>query len=208
MPMRRRARRNRFSRSLGLARSFGGEPACSWRCLRDLCGQLAKSLSHHTRRVGCHPVRRCGRGDDAQLLRSMRHPGCLRTISFAAYGQRAAGLVQNAHRPTGPIPYRHRRDTGVGLLGRVFVTPERISRRGLGSIQTQAALNADTAKLGTGTNPSSGGTSSTKPGKHSRRPAYLIVSHWWLLRTLRRCVYLIVLLDAAFLSSYRRLITR
>jgi hypothetical protein len=147
MPMRRRASRNRFSRSLGLARSFGGEPACSWRCLRDLCGQLAKSLSHHARKVECHPIRRCGRGDDTRLLRSMRHPGCLRTISFASYGECAAGIVQNAHRPTGPLSYRDRRDTGVGLLRRALVTPERISRRGLGSIQAQATRSANIRKL-------------------------------------------------------------
>ena len=208
--MRRRAGRNRFSRSLGLARSFGGEPACSRRSLRDVCGQLAKPLSHHARKVERHPIRRSGRGDDTQLLRPMRHSGCLRTIAFASYGERAAGIVQNAHRPTGPLSYRDRRDTGVGLPRRAFVTSERISRRGLGSIQAQAARNADIRGLDAGTNPSAGGTGSTKPGKRSRRPAYLIViSHWWLLRgTLRRCVYLIVLLDAAFPSSYRRLVTQ
>jgi hypothetical protein len=108
MPLRRRAGRNRFSRTLGLARSFGGEPTCSWRCLRDVCWQLAKPLSFHARKVECHPIRRCGRGDDTQLLRSMRHPGCLRAISFASYGERSASLVQNTHRSTGPISYRDR----------------------------------------------------------------------------------------------------
>jgi hypothetical protein len=123
MPLRRCACGDRFSRALGLARSLGGESAFSWRCLRYLCRQLAAPLPHHARKVGRHAIRRFGRGDDTQLLRSMRHADCLRTFPFTAYGECAAGSVQIAHRPAGSISHRDRRDAGVGLLGRAVVAP-------------------------------------------------------------------------------------
>jgi len=143
MPMRRSAPGDRFSGTLGLARSFGSEPACAWRGLRNLCRQLAEALSHHPGKGQRHAIRRRGRRDDAQLLRSMRHSDCLRTIPFTPYGERAASAVQNADRPASSISHRNRRDAGVGVPRRAVVTPERLSRCGMGSIEAQTTRNAD-----------------------------------------------------------------
>ena len=65
MCVRRRAHRNRFSGALGLARSFRRESARAWRCLRDLRGQLAKSLPGNQRNDEDHELQGCSCGTGA-----------------------------------------------------------------------------------------------------------------------------------------------
>src|ERR1700738_3444505 len=67
MSLRKRTDGNRFSSSLGLARSFRCESARTWRCVRDLRGQLAKSLPDNGWQYEDHTLRRSGGWDGAQL---------------------------------------------------------------------------------------------------------------------------------------------
>src|ERR1700692_2524110 len=67
MSLRKRTDGNRFSRSLGLARSFRCESARAWRCVRDLRGKLAKSLPDNGRQYEDHTLRRSDSWDGARL---------------------------------------------------------------------------------------------------------------------------------------------
>jgi hypothetical protein len=116
MSLRKRTDGNRFSSSLGVARSFRCESARAWRCVRDLRGQLAKSLPDNGWQYEDHTLRRSGGWDGAQLLRALWYAAVLRENSFAAHGEYTARTLQNAHGPGGSVSYRHRRDSGVGIL--------------------------------------------------------------------------------------------
>ncbi len=117
MSLRKRTDGNRFPRLLGLARSFRCESERAWRCVRDLRGQLAKSLPDNGRQYEDHTFRRSDGWDGARLLRALRYAAVLRANSFAAHGEYTARTFQNAHGPGGSVSYRHRRDAGVGLFG-------------------------------------------------------------------------------------------
>src|SRR3954447_22343736 len=73
VPVRKSLHRDRYARALGLARSFGGEPARAWRGLRNLCRKLAQAFPHHQGQVRHHALRGQGRENLAQLLRALRY---------------------------------------------------------------------------------------------------------------------------------------
>ena len=96
MPVRQGLLRDRHAGALGLARSFGGEPARAWRGLCDLCRKLAQALPHHQGQRRDHPLRGQGDQNRAQLLRAMRHAAVLRTRALAAHGEHPARAVRRA----------------------------------------------------------------------------------------------------------------
>jgi hypothetical protein len=81
---------NRFSSSLGVARSFRCESARAWRCVRDLRGQLAKSLPDNGWQYEDHTLRRSDGWDGARLLRALWYAAVLPANSFAAHGEYTA----------------------------------------------------------------------------------------------------------------------
>jgi hypothetical protein len=139
MSLRKRTDGNRFSSSLGLARSFRCESARAWRCVRDLRGQLAKSLPDNGWQYEDHTLRRSDGWDGARLLRALWYAAVLRANSFAAHGEYTARTLQNAHGPRGSVSYCHRRNAGVGLLGRPVGAVEGISRRSVGALKKSEA---------------------------------------------------------------------
>jgi hypothetical protein len=139
MSLQKRTDGNRFSSSLGLARSFRCESARAWRCVRDLRGQLAKSLPDNGRQYEDHTLRRSDGWDGARLLRALWYAPVLRANSFAAHGEYTARTLQNAHGPRGSVSYCHRRNAGVGLLGRAVGAVEGIPRRSVGALKKSEA---------------------------------------------------------------------
>jgi hypothetical protein len=90
MPVRRGPIRDRCARALGLARSFGREPAGARRGVCDLCRKLAQALSHHQGQHRDHALRGQALENRAQLLRAMRHAAVLRARALAAHGEHPA----------------------------------------------------------------------------------------------------------------------
>src|SRR5258705_13657995 len=139
MPVRKSLVRDRCARALGLARSFGGEPARAWRGLRHLCRKLAQAFAHH-RGQGCHhALRGQGRKNRAQLLRALRHAAILRARAFAAHGEHPARALFRPNRPPAALSRRDRGIAGMGLYRRAAGAAEGISRRGLAAVKKEKA---------------------------------------------------------------------
>src|SRR4051812_32463327 len=137
MPMRQSLLRDRRTRALGLARSFGGKPAGAWRGLRNVCRKLAQAFSHHQGRARDRALRARFHQSGAQFLLALRNADHIRARALTAYGEYPARAFPWPHRPAAALSRRGGGTAGVGLYRRAFSAAQGFSGRGLAARQKE-----------------------------------------------------------------------
>lgn len=133
MSLRQRAYRDRFSGSMGLARSFQCDAARTWFCLRDLRWQLAQPVSDNKGSGRHHTLSRRGHRSGEELLRPVRDAALLRARSLGTDGQHTSRTLQKPHGPRTALSRCHRRVAGLDVSRRTTRASEGLSGNSLGT---------------------------------------------------------------------------